>query len=82
MQNFSMLADFYEFTMANGYYETGNADRIAFFDLLFRRVPDDGGYAIMAGVGQMIEYLENLRFDSHDIEHLSKKDVFSDGFLR
>jgi len=79
--NLTMLADFYEFTMANGYFEMGCADRKAHFDLFFRRVPDNGGYAIMAGVGQMIDYLSALRFDGGDIDLLRKKNVFSDGFL-
>ena len=60
--NLTMLTDFYEITMANGYFETGMADNIAYFDMFFRRVPDGGGYAIMAGVEQVIEYLKNLKF--------------------
>ena len=68
--NLTMLTDFYELTMANGYFETGMADDIAYFDMFFRRVPDGGGYAIMAGVEQMIDYLRNLKFTDEDIEYL------------
>ena len=79
--NISMLTDCYEFTMANGYYENGQADRIAYFDLFFRRVPDNGGYAIMAGVDQLIHYMNNLSFDGADVEFLRGKGLFSEGFL-
>ena len=61
--NLTMLTDFYEITMANGYFESGMADDIAYFDMFFRRVPDDGGYAIMAGLEQLIDYVKNLKFD-------------------
>ena len=61
-RNLTMLTDFYEFTMANGYFEKGMGNRRAYFDMFFRRVPDGGGYAIMAGVEQLISYFKNLRF--------------------
>lgn len=80
-KNLSMLADFYEFTMANGYLECGMKDRIAYFDMFFRDIPDDGGFAIMAGVEQLIEYLKNLRFDEDDIEYFKSKGIFSEDFL-
>nr|WP_300003734.1 nicotinate phosphoribosyltransferase [Tissierella sp.] len=80
-KNLSMLADFYEFTMGNGYLENGMQDRIAYFDMFFRAVPDDGGYAIMAGVEQLIEYLNNLRFSDEDVEYFRSKGIFSEGFL-
>jgi len=76
-----MLTDFYEFTMANGYFEKGVGDKIAYFDMFFRKVPDDGGYAIMAGVEQLIDYFKNLSFSDEDIEYLKSKNIFSDGFL-
>lgn len=76
-----MLTDFYEITMANGYFETGMADSIAYFDMFFRRVPDGGGYAIMAGVEQMIRYLKNLKFTEDDIEYLRSKELFCEDFL-
>ena len=79
--NLTMLTDFYEITMANGYFETGMADNIAYFDMFFRRVPDGGGYAIMAGVEQVIEYLKNLKCTEEDIEFLRKKNLFCDEFL-
>ena len=79
--NLTMLTDFYELTMANGYFNSGLKDKIAYFDMFFRRVPDNGGYAIMAGVEQLIEYLENLKFTDEDIEYLRGKKIFSEGFL-
>lgn len=79
--NLTMLVDFYEFTMANGYFENGYKDKIAYFDMFFRRVPDDGGFAIMVGLEQLIEYIENLYFDDGDIEYLRSKKIFSEEFL-
>lgn len=79
--NYTMLTDFYEITMANGFFAEGYKDRTAYFDMFFRKIPDDGGYAIMAGVEQVIEYLENLRFTKDDIEYLRSKNMFSDEFL-
>lgn len=79
--NLTMLADFYEITMANGYFENGFQDTIAYFDMFFRRVPDNGGFAIMAGVQQLIDYLENLHFTEEDIEYLRQKKLFSEAFL-
>ena len=75
-QNYSMLADFYEFTMANGYLKNGETDKICYFDLYFRSVPDDGGFAIMAGTEQVVEYLSNLRFEKEDIEYLRERKLF------
>ena len=66
----------YEFTMANGYFEHGFVDKIAYFDMFFRKVPDGGGYAIMVGVEQLIEYLKNLRFYEEDIEFYAAR-IFS-----
>jgi len=80
-KNLTMLADFYEFTMANGYFEHGMKDKIAYFDMFFRDIPDDGGFAIMAGVDQLIGYLKNLKFDDEDIEYFRSKNIFSEGFL-
>ena len=65
--NMTMLTDFYELTMANGYFEAGMADDIAYFDMFFRRIPDNGGYAIMAGLEQVIKYLDDLEFTDEDI---------------
>lgn len=80
-KNLTMLTDFYEFTMANGYFEKNMGDRRAYFDMFFRRVPDGGGYAIMAGVEQLIEYMKNLRFDEEDLAYLRARECFSEAFL-
>ena len=80
-RNLTMLTDFYEFTMANGYLKNGLADRIAYFDMFFRRIPDKGGYAIMAGVEQLCNYLNNLTFTDEDIEYLKSKGCFCEEFL-
>lgn len=78
--NLTMLTDFYEITMANGYFQNGWKDKIAYFDMFFRKVPDNGGFAIMAGVEQVIHYLENLKFSQSDIEYLRRKQ-FGEDFL-
>ncbi|MDO5124388.1 MAG: nicotinate phosphoribosyltransferase [Eubacteriales bacterium] len=80
-RNLTLLTDFYELTMAGGYFECGNKDRIAYFDMFYRSNPDKGGYAIMAGVEQMLEYLLNLRFTDADIDFLRSKGIFSEKFL-
>jgi len=79
--NLTMLTDFYEITMANGYLENGMGDKIAYFDMFYRNVPDNGGFAIMAGLEQVIEYLKELKFDDQDIEYLRSKKIFSEKFL-
>ena len=79
--NLTMLTDFYELTMANGFLEEGLGDRIAYFDMFFRRIPDGGGLAIMAGVEQLIAYLKNLSFTPEDISYLRSKNLFSEAFL-
>jgi len=79
--NLTMLTDFYELTMANGYLEAGFGDTIAYFDAFFRKVPDDGGFAIMAGLEQIIEYLTSLKFSEEDIAYLRGKNCFSEKFL-
>ncbi len=81
-QNFTMLADFYEFTMANGYFANGMKDKICYFDLYFRSIPDGGGFAVMAGTQQAIEYLDNLHFTEDDIEYFRGRGIFSEEFLR
>lgn len=80
-KNLTMLTDFYEVTMANGYLKNGLEKKIAYFDMFFRKVPDDGGFAIMAGVEQLIEYLKNLSFEKNDIEYLRSKNQFTEEFL-
>ena len=79
--NYTLLCDFYELTMANGYFQTGMAEQICYFDVFFRTVPDGGGFAIAAGLEQVIEYIENLRFDEEDIDFLRSKGTFSEEFL-
>jgi len=79
--NLTMLVDFYEFTMANGYFVEGFEDKIAYFDMFFRKVPDNGGFAIMAGLEQFIEYVKNLKFDEEDIAYLRSKGIFDERFL-
>lgn len=79
--NYSMLVDFYEFTMSNGYFNNGLKDKTVVFDMFFRRVPDDGGYAIMAGLEQIVEYIEELKFTEDDISYLRSKNKFSEEFL-
>ena len=81
-QDLTMLTDFYEITMANGYFQSDMKDDIAYFDMFFRTVPDGGGFAIMAGLEQVIEYLRDLSFDAHDIEYLRSKQCFSEEFLQ
>lgn len=80
-QNMTMLTDFYEITMANGYFESDMADEIAYFDVFFREIPDDGGYAIMCGIEQILDYLDNLKFTDRDIEYLRSKHCFSEAYL-
>ncbi len=79
--NLTMLTDFYEITMANGYFTNGYQDTIVYFDMFFRRVPNDGGYAIMAGVQQAVEYLENLKFTEKDIQYLRDCKIFNEDFI-
>ncbi|MBR6740354.1 MAG: nicotinate phosphoribosyltransferase [Clostridia bacterium] len=79
--NLSMLTDFYEFTMANGFMEHGFEDKIAYFDLFFRKIPDGGGYAIAAGLEQAVQYLKDLHFSAEDIEYLRSKNMFTEKFI-
>ena len=79
--NYTMLCDFYELTMGNGYFQTGLKDRICYFDVFFRQVPDGGGFAIAAGLEQVIRYIQDLHFDEDDLAYLRGKGVFDEGFL-
>ncbi len=79
--NYTMLTDFYELTMGNGYLQTGMAQRVCYFDVFFRNVPDGGGFAIAAGLEQVIRYIEDLRFDEEDLGYLRSKNCFSPEFL-
>ena len=79
-RNLTMLTDFYEITMANGYFKNGFKDTIGYFDMFYRKVPDGGGFVIMAGVEQLVDYLANLRFTTDDIDYLRRKG-FGEEFL-
>lgn len=79
--NLTMLCDFYELTMANGYFQCGYRDRITYFDLFYRAVPDNGGFAIAAGLEQVVEYIQSLHFSGQDIDYLRGKGIFSPEFL-
>ena len=80
--NMTMLCDFYELTMGNGYFKNGYKDRITYFDVFFRRVPDGGGFAIAAGLEQLMEYIENLHFSQEDIAYLRGRNLFCEEFLQ
>ena len=80
-RNLTMLTDFYELTMANGYLENGLGDTITYFDMFFRSVPDEGGFAIMCGLEQLIDYMNDLRFDEEDIDYLRRKGIFGEKFF-
>ena len=80
-RNLSMLVDFYEFTMANGYFKNNLKDKIVYFDMFFRKNPDNAGFAIVAGLDQVIEYIKGLNFTKNDIEYLRERKLFSEEFL-
>jgi nicotinate phosphoribosyltransferase len=80
--NLTMLCDFYELTMAYGYFNNGYKDRITYFDVFYRRCPDQGGFAIAAGLEQIIQYIQELHFDPEDIEYLRSRNMFSEEFLQ
>ena len=80
--NLTMLCDYYELTMSQGYFATGYCDRIAYFDLFFRQCPDGGGFAIAAGLEQIIQYVKELHFGPDDIEYLRGRKMFSEEFLQ
>ncbi len=80
-ENYTMLCDFYELTMGNGYFLTGKSKQISYFDVFFRRVPDHGGFAIMCGLEQVIDYIEHLHFTEEDIAYLRGKGCFDERFL-
>lgn len=80
-RNLTMLMDFYELTMSNGYLKSGNKDTMVCFDMFFRKSPDDAGFAIAAGLEQLIEYIESIRFDENDISYLRSRNLFEEDFL-
>ena len=80
--NLTMLCDFYELTMGNGYWKAGMADQISYFDVFFRDIPDSGGFAVAAGLEQIVDYVQKLHFDPEDIAYLRGRGMFDEGFLR
>ncbi len=80
-KNLTMIMDLYELTMSNGIFDSEMRDETVYFDMFFRRVPDDGGYAVMAGIEQLIEYMNNLEFDESDIAYLKGLKLFSEDFI-
>lgn len=80
-RNLAMLMDFYEITMGAGYFENGQKDQVAVFDMFFRKVPDGGGFAIMAGLEQFVQAIQNFGFSPEDIDYLRQKNIFSEDFL-
>ena len=76
-----MLFDFYELTMGNGYFQNNMGNEISYFDVFYRSVPDKGGFAIAAGLEQVIDYIKDLHFEEEDIEYLRGRNLFSEGFL-
>ena len=79
--NLTLLTDFYELTMSNGFFVNGLKDRIAYYDMFYRHNPDNGGFAIMAGVDQLINYLSNLHFSEEDVAYLRSTGLFEEPFL-
>lgn len=79
--NLALLCDFYEFTMSNGYFKSAYADTICYFDVFFRKVPDKGGFVVVAGLEQIITYIQNLHFDEEDINFLRAQKLFDEAFL-
>lgn len=81
MRNLTMLMDFYELTMSNGYFVKGMKDKKVVFDMFYRRNPEDGGFVIFAGLEQLVEYIQNLSFTKADIEYLRGRNMFDEAFL-
>ena len=80
-RNISMVMDMYELTMSNGYFNRGCRDVVAAFDVFYRKNPDNAGFAIFAGLEQVVEYVRNLHFDREDVEYLRSRKLFSEDFL-
>ena len=80
-RNLTTMTDFYELTMSAGYLDEGYVDKIAVFDMFFRRVPDGGGYAVMAGLQQFIDAVDHLKFTDEDIAYLRSTKTFDEKFL-
>ncbi|MCL2376062.1 MAG: nicotinate phosphoribosyltransferase [Defluviitaleaceae bacterium] len=82
MENYTMLTDFYQLTMMQGYFKSGLGQRRAIFDMFYRENPSGNGFAIMAGLDQLMNYIENLRFTEEDLDYLRGEDIFSEDFLQ
>lgn len=80
-RNLSLVTDFYELTMSNGYFRNNMQNTVAYFDVFFRKIPDNGGYVICSGLEQVISYVKNLKFEDSDIDYLRSLNKFSDEFL-
>lgn len=80
-ENLSMLCDFYEFTMSNGFFKNGFYKKTVYFDLFYRSVPDNGGFAIACGLEQLVNYIKDLHFEQDDIDYLRSKNLFDEDFL-
>ena len=79
--NLTLLMDYYELTMSQGYFNDNKHEQVAVFDMFFRSIPDGGGYAIFAGLESVVNYIENLKFDESDIKYLKSKNIFNYAFL-
>lgn len=79
--NYTMLLDFYELTMANGYFLEGKKNEIVYFDLFYRSNPDQGGFALFAGLERIVKYISDLHFSEEDITFLRSKNVLDEDFL-
>ncbi|NLL90954.1 MAG: nicotinate phosphoribosyltransferase [Ruminococcaceae bacterium] len=82
VDNYALLSDFYEFTMSNGYYLSNMKDKISYFDIFFREIPDNGGFAIFCGLEQVVKYIKNLKFTKSDLEYLRSKKIFSEDYIK
>ncbi|WP_017415211.1 nicotinate phosphoribosyltransferase [Clostridium tunisiense] len=80
-RNLTMLMDYYQLTMSNGYLSHGFKDTMVYFDMFFRKVPDKGGFAIACGLEAVVDYIKSLKFEESDIEFLKAKGIFSEDFL-
>lgn len=82
MIDLTLLTDFYQLTMMNGYLDADKQDEIMIFDMYYRKNPNNGGYTIVCGINEVIDYIENLKFTDDDIAYLKKQDIFSEKFLQ
>lgn len=80
-RNLTMLMDFYELTMANGYFSNGMGETVVYFDMFYRKNPDGAGFVIVAGLEQVINYIKDLKFTDEDIDYLRNKKIFKEEFL-